>query len=359
MGRAIVIVLFLPATPDAPWRWLRLEAGGIVAHGEGAPEGAPVVAIAPAAAVTLHWAELPDRSRAQALAAARLLVAEVSAAPPAELHVAVGAEGAAERPIAVVAVAEMAGWLVALAERGIDPEAVVPAPLLLPAPESGYVRGDPGGGPVVRGRGVAFADEADATPLVVGEGPLRDLPPEEVDAAIVAAVTRPALDLRQGVFARRRRRSIDWRLVRRLALLGAAILAIVLLTDLVRIVRYNAAAAQAEAEADRLVGPGVVGDSGDSAGRSLGERLERLRGPGLGFSRTVAAAVGAVQGAPSVEVTRLAFAADGSLRVGLLADGAPAIDAVRARLVADGFRVEAGAVSPDGQRMAAELTVRP
>ena len=86
-------LLFLPAG-DAGFRWLRVGDGGTMARGDGVPEGDdPIVAVTPADAVTLHWADLPTRSAAQGVAAARLLAAEASAAPVGELHVAVNNAG--------------------------------------------------------------------------------------------------------------------------------------------------------------------------------------------------------------------------------------------------------------------------
>src|SRR3569833_3547127 len=101
------LVLFLPSG-QAPWRWLRGAGESVTARGEGlpafhsyTPENA--VAVAPAESVTLHWAELPDRSTAQAVAAARLLAADASVTPIGELHVAIGREAEGEeRPIGVV-----------------------------------------------------------------------------------------------------------------------------------------------------------------------------------------------------------------------------------------------------------------
>ena len=120
------LILFLPSA-QTPMRWLRVADGGVAARGEGLPmidpeiDPAPV-AVAPADAVTLHWADLPDRSTAQAVAAARLLVADASAAPVGDLHVAVGREDdLLERPIGVVAAAQMRRWLAMLAADGIDP----------------------------------------------------------------------------------------------------------------------------------------------------------------------------------------------------------------------------------------------
>ena len=84
-------LLFLPPGEGGDYRWMRIEDERIAASGEGLPQGdGEVIAVAPADAVSLHWADIPARSTAQAAAAARLLAAEVSAAPMDELHVAVG-----------------------------------------------------------------------------------------------------------------------------------------------------------------------------------------------------------------------------------------------------------------------------
>jgi len=116
----MTMFLFLPAGATG-YRWMRVDDARIVDEGEGVPvSDAPVIAVVPAEDVTLHWAELPSRSPAQAVAAARLLVAEASAAPLAELHVAVGDESGVDRPIGVVAVGAMRDWLAMLAAAGAD-----------------------------------------------------------------------------------------------------------------------------------------------------------------------------------------------------------------------------------------------
>jgi general secretion pathway protein L len=219
-------LLFLPAG-DTGFRWMRFGDAGMLARGEGIPAGdEPVVAVAPADAVTLHWADLPARSTAQAAAAARILAAEASAAPPGELHVAVGEtearEGGSDRAIAVVGAAAMRDWLEMLARAGVDPVAMVPAPLLLPRPDEGFVSATVAGQGLVRGPTSGFADEAPLTELVTHGEPPTAIEREPLDIALAAAAASPALDLRQGPFARRRRLAIDWRLIRRLALLRAA-----------------------------------------------------------------------------------------------------------------------------------------
>lgn len=358
------LVLFLPRA-DAPWRWLRIANGAVAARGEGVPARAddadPPVVVTPADAVTLHWADLPDRSVAQAVTAARILAAEASATPIADLHVAIGREASgSERPIGVVALAQMRGWLDLLAANGVAAGALLPAPMLLPRPASGFVAGDLGGEGVVRGTTTGFADEAGLTELVTGGVAPERLDRAQLEASIVAAVAAPALDLRQGVFARRQRFAIAWALMRRLGWLGLAILGVSLAISTVQIVKYNLAAADLEQRADLAARAGLPqGEAVNDADRQLDERLARLRGPGLGFSRIAATVFSAVRAVPGAEVTSLAFDPSGTLRVGIAADGEGAATDLQQRLRAAGLAVDPGAaLTAAGGRVTGTLTVK-
>ncbi|OWK32415.1 type II secretion system protein GspL [Sphingomonas mucosissima] len=354
------LIIFLPAHADQPWRWLRVENEVVAERGEGVPEeaGGATIAVAPADAVTLHWSILPARSQAQAQAAARIVVAEASAAPLEGLHVAVGDDPDGERPIGVVANEQMRGWLAWLGAAGIDPVAIVPAPLLLPAPEDGYVRAELGGQSVVRGVTSGFADEARLTELVTGGRAPEILGREAVEAAIVASAASPPLNLRQGPFARRRRRAVDWPLVRRLAALAGMILLVTLAIDLVRIARYSMAADAAELRADALAREGLPrgADQGD-AGRLLAERLSRLRGPGAGFSATVAAVASATRDVEGTELVAVAFEPTGELRATIAANGEAQANQLLERLRGAGFAVTASTFQSDGQRVRGDVTV--
>ncbi|BCA58374.1 type II secretion system protein GspL [Sphingomonas sp. HMP6] len=360
------LVLFMPAH-DVPWRWLRIADNVVSARGEGFP-ALPAeseeahVAVVPADAVTLHWAELPDRSLAQSVTAARMLAADASATPIGELHVAVGREGSnLERPIGVVAASQMQAWLVELAANGVDPELVLPAPMLLPRPESGYLRADLGGEGVVRGPTSGFADEARLTELITGGAAPEVMPREALEAAIVAAVAAPSLDLRQGMFARRTSIAIDWRLIRRLGWLSAAIVAATILITLVQVLIYSSAADELERRADLLARTGLSrGEAVNDADRQLTARIERLRGGGMGFSRTAAAVFGAIRATPGTEARTLSFDPAGALRVTVGVQNEGQILQLQRNLDASGFdATPMGQFQSSSGRLSGDIMVKP
>ncbi len=314
-----------------------------------------IVAVAPAGAMTIHVAELGTLATAQARTAARLLVADTSVVPIETQHVAVGEPDGSDRTVAVIGKGRMHAWLDSLQARGIDPDAVLAAPLLIPRPEAGFVRAVIGGETVLRGRSAAFAEEPGLTELLVGDAPVDDLDPE---AAILSALAAPELDLRQGEFAKRRRFRVDWRHVRRLALLGGALAAVTLLIALVQIVRYGFAADALNAEA-QAVARSAVPDAGGDAVAALQARLASRRGGGLGFTTTAGAVLAAVQAVPNVELAGLSFENDGMLRATILAPGPAEAEALRARIRSTGLTIEATPFTQESGRIRGEFRVSP
>jgi general secretion pathway protein L len=351
------LILFI-APDDRLHGWWIAREGRVAERGDAdtvLPDALPprMVAVAPAGAMTIHAAELGRLATQQARTAARLLVADTSVVPVETQHVAVGEADGADRSVAVIGNGRISAWLESLQARGIDPDAILPAPLLLPRPEQGFARAMIGGETVLRGRTAAFADEPGLTELLVG-----DLPVEDVDAEplVLAALDAPELDLRQGPFAKRRRFRLDWALTRRLARLAAAIVAVTLLIAVVQIIRYGFAADALDAEAE-AVARSAVPDAGGSPVAALQSRLAARRGAGMGFTATSGALLSAVQTVPNVELASLSFENDGMLRATVLAPGAAEAESLRARLRARGLSVEATPFTAENGRIRGEFRI--
>jgi general secretion pathway protein L len=351
------LILFI-APDDRLCGWWIVRDGKVAERG-GAEDVLPdtlpdrVVAIAPAGAMTIHVAELGSLATQQARVAARLLVAETSVAPIETQHVAVGEADGSDRSVAVIGNGRISAWLESLQARGIDPDAILAAPLLLPRPEEGYVRAVIGGERVLRGRSAAFADEPGLTELLVGDAAVDNLDPEPL---VVEALESAELDLRQGGFAKRRRFRIDWLLAKRLAGLGAAIAAVTLLIAVVQMVRYGFGADALDAEAEAIARTAVP-DAGGNPISTLQSRLAARRGAGLGFTATAGTVLNAVQAVPNVELASLTFEADGMVRATVLAPGAPEAETLRARLRATGLDVEATPFTAENGRIRGEFRI--
>jgi general secretion pathway protein L len=354
--------------------WLQLADGRVIARGRGA-DGMPMladadgdvtmrqVAVVPGNAVTLHWLEVPSGlAPAQAVAAARLMAADVSAQPLDDMHIAVGpeAEERAERAVALVPAIVMAGWIGALQGRGIDPDLLLPEPLLLPAPEEGFVRYDRGERPLFRGGADAFSIEPELADVIVAGAPVQTISHGDYEAGLAAAIDVPPVNLRQGAFAKRRAWTVDWALVRRLALLAAAIVLVTLAIQIALIMRYTYAADALEEEARQVAGTAVPGAATAADPRArLIQRLADLRGGGAGYAASASALFAAVNAVPNVELASLSYAADGSLRATLQGDSPATLTAVQDRVVASGFAADMGEARMGGGRQVAEITVRP
>ncbi len=353
--------------------WLRLRDGAVVARGtglEGLPDladpqtGDPlrIVAAVPGDAVAIHAFEIPaGLAPAQAAAAARIMAAEVSAQPVSDMHVAVGREREGEtlRFAALVPALAMADWLGRLQAQGLDPDSLVPEPLLLAPPEEGFRRYDRGELPLYRGRHEAFSVEADLAALVIRDAAVETIGDEAFEGGLADAVAAPAVDLRQGAFAKRRRWAIDCKRVRRMALVAAGILLLTLAIQVASIFRYTFAADALEAETAELAA-GVLPGSGPvtDPARQLESRLAELGGGGAGFDALASGLFAGIRATPNVQLTALIFDREGSLRATVQGDTPAAFSALEQRIEASGFEVDVGPARSGGGRPTAELTVR-
>ncbi|HWK35534.1 type II secretion system protein GspL [Sphingomonas sp.] len=183
----------------------------------------PATLLVPTEAVRLIAADLPIASRAKRLAALPFAVEDLIAEPVESVHLALGAEIAPKRYlVGVVGRVRMAAWVAAADAAGLGAAALVPDALALPLPDAGgwavgleparaVVRSADGTGFAIPAAMLRTAWEGAGRPPATGYG---DALPEEMGAAgadlgadsVAERLRAPALDLRQGDYAVRRRR---------------------------------------------------------------------------------------------------------------------------------------------------------
>lgn len=371
MSSKDALILFLPERDEDAPRWMRVVDGVAVKAGHGTdwlaacglavlPEQARVMLVPPAALVTLYWVSHPDLPARQGRAAARLAAIAQSILPADHIFAAVDANDDPARPhiVAVAGRADMQHWLLRAQHHGLDPDIIVPAPLLLPEPDGGFVRAVVGVETILRGTGLALTQDL-AIPALVGEAAITDIAPESIEKRAIAALDLPPLDMRQGDFAKRVRRAPDMALLRRIALWSGIILALAFATALVGIAKNHWEASRLDDESLTLARQ-ILPEASDTV-QAQGELDARLAAQGTGaraFTAPVAGLFAAMQDAPGVALTALSRDPDGMIRATLAAAKADDINSVLLALQAAGFTITATPSQDPGGRTLADITVR-
>jgi general secretion pathway protein L len=344
--RALTLLVFVGASGECDG-WMLLDEDGVVASGNSdrdlpAPPATTILAV-PGEDIAIHWHELESElTSAQAMAVARLRLADEASEPISEMHVAVGRPEGGLTPIAVVPRSKMDLWLARAAEMGLDPFSVVPTPVLLPPPETGYVRRDRQDLADFRGVASAFAIEPDVAALLT-DGKNVDLVDQaRFERGLAFTIAEPALDLRQGSYVRRQ----PWRFERtrysRWVILAAILALISLVAQIANILAYRF-------DTDRLVAETAAIQA-------------RATNPGQGgrlaFGPAAAILFDAVRATPNVEISGLDYRIDGSLSASVEASDAASFNAFVARLESSGLRVQVANRRSVNGRPAAIVAVR-
>ena len=341
-GQADVALFFLDKG-GALGRWWLLDSAGVIVRGESGeplPSAARAILAVPGEEVAVHWLDLAEGlARPQAAAAARLLLADSSADPIALLHVAVGRAEQGRTPVALVPASTMADWLAAASASGMEPNSIIPTPLLLPPPDQGFVRYDRGDIADYRGFGSAFSLEPALAETLPGASEAEILSVQAFEAHLGTLLADPPLDLRQGAFALRRAWHSERGPARRIAILVLALLILTLAIQVTLILRYTFAADALEAEKATLT--------------------DARSARSINFTVTAGALFDAIRATPNVELTRLEYRPDGGLTAAVQGDNAAILAALHQRAQASGLDVELGPARNSGGRQAADLTVRP
>lgn len=337
-----------------PRRWRLVSGGAVIGRGDELaelPEQRPwvrTVLAVPGTDVTMHWLDLADNlTLVQAAAAARLQIADETAEPIGDMHVVAGRREGGRTAIATVPGARMQAWIAKAKALAMEPDVIIPAPMLLLPPGQGLVRYR-GDGPAAdyRGTARAFSLEDELAELVLGDTRVTDIGDDVREAGFGPVLADPPINLRQGLFARRREIVIDAARINWLLTLGLILLIVSLLIEINAIVRTTFAADRYEAEAKEV--RAAIGRGGPQA-----------RPARVGYGTVAAAVFDAVRETPSAEVTQMIYQPDGALRVALLADTQATIDGLRARIEARGMQAAGGLPTNLGGRAAGEITVRP
>lgn len=316
--------------------WSRGEAGSAL------PAARRVVLAVPGDEVSLHWLDLAeDLAPAQATAAARLMLAEASAEPLSAMHVAVGRAEQGRTAAALVPAARIEDWLAAAGLAGIDVDAIVPEPLLLAAPEDGFVRRDQGTLADYRGPAAAFTLEPELAEALVGDSAVDQVDERTFEAGLAPQLAAPVVNLRQGPFARRRQLRFERQRLRRIGLFVLALAVLTLAVQIATILAFTYGADRLEAQAEALA-------------PAAGPADPELRPP---FGAVAAALFAAVQSTPQAEIFGLDYRSDGTLVVTVTADNPATLTALQERLAASGLNVTPGESRTAGGRLSSQMTL--
>ncbi|MCW4460107.1 type II secretion system protein GspL [Sphingomonas sp. BT-65] len=220
-----------PAEPRAGGVWTLSGGRPIIAE----PDG-PATLLVPSESVLLLVVDLPLGTHAKRVAALPFAIEDRIADPIDAVHIALGSEIAPKRYlVAVVRHARMREWVEIAEAEGLAHAAMVPDALALPVPDEGWtaeagdgrvlVRSGDGTGFAISSALVGQAWEAAGRPRIwnAGSVPVGELPQEPRPAGgggLAERLARPAVDLRQGVYARRAAGGSGW--LKRLGWIAAA-----------------------------------------------------------------------------------------------------------------------------------------
>ncbi|MCC2977845.1 type II secretion system protein GspL [Sphingomonas sp. PL-96] len=331
--------------------WTLERERRIIADADG-----PATLLVPSERLLLLAVDLPLPSRSQRLAALPFAIEDRIADPLDSVHLAIGETlGPQQYLVAVVRHSVMAEW-VALAEaNGLGNAALVPDALALPRPGEGawnvaqrngraVVRAGDGTGFAVPAALLPAAWDAAGRPLVTSFGDaLPDAFAAEpaVPQPLGMTLAVPALDLRQGPYARR---SVGSTFARKLAMVGLAALVAHGVIAAADTLMLRAIADRREAETRTLLATAAPDlAQAEDLQTSIADRLPRATGdnrfvPALG---RVSAALAPL--APAIAVRSIQWSGS-QLAIDLDAGDAGAAERLRTAL--SGARIDA-TVTPD------------
>lgn len=337
------LLVMLPGAGDDRVAWWRVADGRVTGHGDGRPPPPPaprarVVLVVPGVDCTVRWLELRAHTTVQATAAARVLLAGKLAVDPDGVHVAVAAAGGDRWLAVAVDPARMDDWLGQARLLGLQPDCLVPAPLLLPLPDGDTPAATVVRGPrqwLARGADLAFAAEpALARQVLAGH---RQVPLGEAGPAMSAAAARPPVDLLQGRYAPRDAAAGNGAGWRRAGRLAVAALVLALLSPALLSAAHHWQASRMEQQARRDAAATLPASHAGDPVPALRSRLAATR-TASDFGSALAALLHATGQSPSISLDALSWS-EGTLSATVEHAGGTGLQPLATALPAAGFRL--------------------
>lgn len=359
------ILIFVPGSMEADLTFVRLQGGTDLPRRlepstqTAFDDGERTVAAVPGERVAVHFLDIAGSTTAQRIAAARFQAAELTAAPLDSVHIAVAdsAEFDNRRAVAVVSSRDMSTWLARLRAHGVDPDVVTPLPMLMPVPEEGVSTLDEGGDLAVRGRETALTAAPELARRVIGRAPVTHFGTDaEARAALMQSAANPALNLRQGRFAKQVADAASGRR-RRLVAMAAAIPLVMLAAVAAEWLRYDHAADALEREARLMAGRAVPGAemAPDPAAALIAARVQ---GDGaVGVRAAFGTLFDGVRASPGVTIEHAEWRG-GTLSAELRLAGSADTGLLRSTVETGGYTFVDGPQRPDGADRLAEVELR-
>jgi general secretion pathway protein L len=337
---------------DGQWT----DTGPLSGHVAVGDEMTVMALVAPADA-RCTWTSLPDLESKQAEGVARIRVAEHSLGA---VHAVARHVGGDSVITATIAPAVMEQGLARLILRGLNPDIVIPAGLVVDALPDHVAKAEFDGVTVLRGATYAIPDEPVFRDLLVDGATVENVDADALRHMLVAASERPLLNLREGLFAKRIR--TEWLTAEQrkwLVRLLIALVAATLLLGLVTWAKYKSAIAAEDSRA--LAAAQKVDPSIEDIGQAEAALDRALAQKGLAKGRFGPLSAGlwrSVQSSPNVSVRELRYGADGILTAVLAAPDANSVNTALIKIQQDGYRVTATPRQDNSGATLVDLTMR-
>ncbi len=339
----------------------------------------PAIVLVPNEQILILAVDLPLPSLAKRAAALPFAVEDALGQPLDIVHTALGEELSPRRHLAaVVENGLMLEWIALLNEAGLERAALVPDALRLPVPEAGEwsvqiastracVRRDEGTGFAAPAGDLAALWRLAGRPglVVFGEPLPPDLAaePGHREGALLdipaTPLLKPAIDLRQGIYARPSRRlSSVWRRVALVAAAGLASHAVVALADTLALghiahVHRDRLAAMIEQAA-----PGTV--VGDDPSATVADLFPADGSATSGFLPLLARSSAALRSLPQPPAVTSLDYDEGTRSLTLEVEGGdlPALQRAQGALAGAGLDAESGAANVEDGRATGKIVIR-